>query len=70
MRPRPASSILSSPSYNIFNEAMSAVLVMMDGNFSAAFKRTEGYKKLEKHVQDEAEELERLRKVPVLCRGA
>lgn len=36
---------------------------MMDTNFSAAFKRSEAYKQLEKNVQDEAEELERLRKV-------
>ncbi|CAM9985103.1 unnamed protein product, partial [Ectocarpus fasciculatus] len=50
-------------SYNIFNEAMSVAVTMMDTNFSAAFKRSEAYKQLEKNVQDEAEELERLRKV-------
>lgn len=50
-------------SYNIFNEAMSVAVTMMDTNFSAAFKRSEAYKQLERNVQDEAEELERLRKV-------
>ncbi|CAM9630381.1 unnamed protein product [Ectocarpus sp. 6 AP-2014] len=50
-------------SYNIFNEAMSVAVTMMDTNFSAAFKRSEAYKQLERNVQDEAEELDRLRKM-------
>lgn len=50
-------------SYNIFNDAMAAVLKMMDNNFSAEFQETEAYKNLEKVVEEEAEELERLRRV-------
>eukprot|EP00752_Nemacystus_decipiens_P018693 g16757.t1 len=50
-------------SYNIFEEAMSAVVAMMESNFSAAFKRTAAYKNLERNVQKEADELERLRKM-------
>eukprot|EP00903_Cladosiphon_okamuranus_P011466 g10800.t1 len=53
-------------SYNIFEEAMSAVLAMMDNNFSMAFKRTPAYKQLENNVVTEAAELERLRKMKQL----
>ncbi|CAM9822251.1 unnamed protein product [Ectocarpus fasciculatus] len=53
-------------SFNIFSEAMSVVVAMMDMNFSAAFKRSEAYKLLERHVKDEAEELERLKKMKQL----
>ncbi|CAM9498997.1 unnamed protein product, partial [Ectocarpus sp. 12 AP-2014] len=38
-------------SFNIFSEAMSVVVTMMDTNFSLAFKRSEAYKLLEKHVK-------------------
>lgn len=54
---------IRSRSYNIFNEAMSAVLKIMDTNFSYEFKRTEAFKNLEQVVKEEAEELELLRKV-------
>lgn len=54
---------LSLFSYNIFNEAMQEVVHIMESNFSTAFHNTDGYKKLEKKVQNEADELERLRKV-------
>lgn len=47
----------------MFEEAMSAVVVMMDTNFSAAFKRTPAYKQLENNVLKEAAELDRLSKV-------
>ncbi|CAM9874054.1 unnamed protein product, partial [Scytosiphon promiscuus] len=50
-------------SYNIFNEAMSAVLAMMETNFSADFKNSAAYKQLERSVQNEAEELEVLKKM-------
>lgn len=50
-------------SYNIFNEAMVAVLKIMDNNFSAEFQQSQAYKSLQKVVDDEADELERLRKV-------
>ncbi|CAM9833165.1 unnamed protein product [Ectocarpus fasciculatus] len=53
-------------SFNIFSEAMSVVVLMMDTNFSAAFKRSEAYKLLEKDVQEEAEELARLKKMKQL----
>ncbi|CAN0189228.1 unnamed protein product [Ectocarpus sp. 12 AP-2014] len=49
--------------YNIFDEAMSAVLKIMDTNFSFEFKETEAFKNLEQVVKDEAEELELLRKM-------
>ncbi|CAN0158874.1 unnamed protein product, partial [Scytosiphon promiscuus] len=49
-------------SYNIFNEAMVAVLKIMDSNFSAEFQQSQAYKSLQKVVDDEADELERLRK--------
>lgn len=52
-----------SQSYNIFDEAMSAVLKIMDTNFSFEFKKTEAFKNLEQVVKEEAEELELLRKV-------
>ncbi|CAM9378969.1 unnamed protein product [Ectocarpus sp. 4 AP-2014] len=50
-------------SYNIFDEAMSAVLKVMDTNFSFEFKKTEAFKNLEQVVKEEAEELELLRKM-------
>ncbi|CAM9634125.1 unnamed protein product [Ectocarpus sp. 6 AP-2014] len=50
-------------SYNIFDEAMSAVLKIMDTNFSFEFKKTEAFKNLEQVVKEEAEELELLRKM-------
>lgn len=46
---------------------MAAVLKMMDNNFSAEFQETEAYKNLEKVVEEEAEELERLRRVRCQC---
>ncbi|CAM9873926.1 unnamed protein product [Hapterophycus canaliculatus] len=51
-------------SYNIFNDAMVAVLKIMDSNFSAEFQQSQAYKSLQKVVDAEAEELDRLRKVP------
>lgn len=54
---------MSCPSYNIFNEAMAAVLQIMDSNFSAEFQESEAYKHLQRVVDEEAEELERLRQV-------
>ena len=42
---------------------MASVLKMMDNNFSAEFKESEAYRNLEKVVEEEAEELERLRRV-------
>lgn len=62
---RPFPVVCTTSSYNIFNEAMAAVLKMMDTNFSAEFKESEAFKNLEKVVEQEAEELERLRKVGV-----
>ena len=50
-------------SYNIFDDAMKTVLDMMETNFSAAFQKTEAYKELERKALQEADELERLRKV-------
>lgn len=46
---------------------MEEVLKMMDNNFSAEFHETEAYKKLERVVEQEAEELERLRQVTSSC---
>lgn len=40
-----------------------AVLKIMDSNFSAEFQQSQAYKSLQKVVDEEAEELERLRKV-------
>lgn len=65
----PAIDVAPGLSYNIFNEAMCSVLAIMETNFSAAFKRTEAFKTLEKSVQAEAEELERLNKVRILAGG-
>lgn len=50
-------------SYNIFNEAMADVLEIMDNNFSNEFQKTDAFKTLEKVVDEEAQELERLKKV-------
>lgn len=59
----PAGLHVHEYSYNIFNEAMAAVLKIMDNNFSAEFHETDAYKALQKIVDEEAEELERLRQV-------
>lgn len=56
-------------SYNIFNDAMSAVLAMMETNFSADFKNSMAYKQLERSVENEAKELEVLKKVRHCCVG-
>jgi len=42
---------------------MAAVLQIMDSNFSAEFQESEAYKNLQRVVDEEAEELERLRQV-------
>ena len=57
---------VSHSSYNIFNEAMTAAVAIMDTNFSVAFKGTEAYRQLEANVKTEAEELERLKQVRLL----
>ncbi|CAM9840605.1 unnamed protein product, partial [Laminaria digitata] len=57
------SELRSKILYNIFNEAMTAAVAMMDTNFSVAFKGTAAYRQLEANVKKEAEELERLKQM-------
>lgn len=54
---------VTNGSYNIFNGAMADVLKTMDSNFGADFHKTDGFKGLEIQVDEEAQELERLKQV-------